>query len=149
MNGSKKTVFAHRRVRRGWRRCILRADGPVLPPLLLPRLALRVRPDSLFGDAAWYAVPPDCAADEPFSAVSELTEAVLRKNGPFVEFSLCLSRACLVKMFVFIYEWLEKTVFTHLHSRAIVQVNLPNNATTHPFVSTFPIYVCPEPVLVK
>ena len=114
MNGSKKTVFAHRRIRWGWRRCILRADGPVLPPLLLPRLALRVRPDSLFGDAAWYAVPPDCAADEPFSAVSELTEAVLRKHGPFVEFSLCLSRACLGRMIVFIYKWLRKTVFTHL-----------------------------------
>jgi hypothetical protein len=79
--------------------------------------------------------------------VSQLSH--LRKNGPFYEFSLCLSRACVVKMFVCIYEWLEKTVFTHLHSRAIVQAILPNNATTHPFVLTFPIYVCPEPVLVK
>jgi hypothetical protein len=29
----------------------------------------------------------------------------------FVEFSLCLSRACLGKMIVFIYKWLKNTVF--------------------------------------
>jgi hypothetical protein len=33
----------------------------------------------------------------------------LRENGPFLEFSLCLSRACLGKMFVFICKWLKKT----------------------------------------
>jgi hypothetical protein len=38
----------------------------------------------------------------------------LRKNGPFLEFSLCLSRACLGKMIVFKYKWhRKKTVFTH------------------------------------
>ena len=31
----------------------------------------------------------------------------------FFEFSLCLSRACLGKMFVFIYKRAKKTVFTH------------------------------------
>eukprot|EP01046_Picozoa_sp_COSAG06_P054793 COSAG06_NODE_9868_length_1800_cov_67.102686_2_plen_154_part_00 len=38
----------------------------------------------------------------------------LRENGPFLESSLCLSRACLGKMFSFMYKWLKKTVFTHL-----------------------------------
>jgi hypothetical protein len=33
----------------------------------------------------------------------------LRKNGPFFEFSLCLSRACLGKKIVFIYKWLHHT----------------------------------------
>ena len=35
-----------------------------------------------------------------------------------LDFSLCLSRACLGKMFVVIYKWLkQKTVFTHLPHR--------------------------------
>jgi hypothetical protein len=29
------------------------------------------------------------------------------------EFSLCLSRACLGKMFVFIFKWLKHAVFSH------------------------------------
>ena len=37
----------------------------------------------------------------------------LRKNGLVIEFSLRLSRACLGKMFIFIYKWLKKTVLTH------------------------------------
>ena len=32
-------------------------------------------------------------------------------NGIFFEFSLCLSRACLGKMIVFIYKWLKNAVF--------------------------------------
>jgi hypothetical protein len=35
----------------------------------------------------------------------------LGTNGPFFEFSLCLSRACLGKMFVFIYKWRKKDRF--------------------------------------
>jgi len=34
-----------------------------------------------------------------------------RENGNFFEFSLCLSRACLGKMIVFIYKWLKNAVF--------------------------------------
>jgi hypothetical protein len=33
------------------------------------------------------------------------------RNGIFFEFSLCLSRACLGKMFVFMYKWLKNAVF--------------------------------------
>jgi hypothetical protein len=33
------------------------------------------------------------------------------KNGIFLEFSLCLSRACLGKMIIFIYKWLKNAVF--------------------------------------
>ena len=35
----------------------------------------------------------------------------VRKTASFFEFSLCLSRACLGKMFVFIYKWLKNAVF--------------------------------------
>jgi hypothetical protein len=33
------------------------------------------------------------------------------KTASFFEFSLCLSRACLGKMFVFIYKWLKNAIF--------------------------------------
>jgi hypothetical protein len=33
------------------------------------------------------------------------------KTASFFEFSLCLSRACLGKVFVFIYKWLKNAVF--------------------------------------
>jgi hypothetical protein len=36
---------------------------------------------------------------------------VLRENGTFFEFSLFSSRACLGKMLIFIYKWLEKCRF--------------------------------------
>jgi hypothetical protein len=36
---------------------------------------------------------------------------VLRENGLFFEFSLCLSRACLGKKMTFIYKWLKKCRF--------------------------------------
>jgi hypothetical protein len=36
----------------------------------------------------------------------------IRKNGPCLEVSPCLSRACLGKMIVFRYKWLKKTVST-------------------------------------
>eukprot|EP01043_Picozoa_sp_COSAG02_P079206 COSAG02_NODE_18207_length_953_cov_1.612412_1_plen_183_part_01 len=35
----------------------------------------------------------------------------LRENGTFFEFSLCLSRACLGKMLIFVYKWLKKCRF--------------------------------------
>jgi hypothetical protein len=40
----------------------------------------------------------------------------LRKTPLFFEFSLCLSRACLGKMFVFIYKWHKKWRFSHRRS---------------------------------
>ena len=42
--------------------------------------------------------------------IGSLDEAV-RKTASFFEFSLCLSRACLGKMMVFIYNWLKNAVF--------------------------------------
>jgi hypothetical protein len=36
------------------------------------------------------------------------------QNGTLLEFSLCLSRACLDKQSILIYKWLKQTVFTHL-----------------------------------
>eukprot|EP01046_Picozoa_sp_COSAG06_P013892 COSAG06_NODE_848_length_11971_cov_10.199882_14_plen_139_part_00 len=56
------------------------------------------------------------AASAPSSddlAEDDSAIGALETNGPFFEFSLCLSRACLGKMFVFIYKWLKRTVFTH------------------------------------
>jgi hypothetical protein len=41
-----------------------------------------------------------------------LDPQILQQNGLFLEFSLCLSRACLGKMMHFIYEWLKKPVFS-------------------------------------
>jgi hypothetical protein len=38
-------------------------------------------------------------------------EALEVKNGIFFQFSLCLSRACLGKIIVFIYKWLKNVVF--------------------------------------
>jgi hypothetical protein len=49
-----------------------------------------------------------------------LLDRLLRQNGLFLEFSLvlvlvlCVSRACLGKMIVFIHKWRKKTVLTHL-----------------------------------
>jgi hypothetical protein len=40
------------------------------------------------------------------------------RKRPFFEFSLCLSRACLGKMLVFIYKWLKKWRFSHLREFA-------------------------------
>jgi hypothetical protein len=36
---------------------------------------------------------------------------LVRKTASFFEFSLCLSRACLGKMIVFIYKWRKNAVF--------------------------------------
>eukprot|EP01046_Picozoa_sp_COSAG06_P009441 COSAG06_NODE_494_length_15057_cov_7.707782_8_plen_66_part_00 len=37
--------------------------------------------------------------------------AILRENGTFFEFSLCLSRACLGKIMHGIHKWLKKCRF--------------------------------------
>jgi hypothetical protein len=48
------------------------------------------------------------AAAESTSA----SPAAVRKTASFFEFSLCLSRACLGKMIVYIYKWLQKRRFS-------------------------------------
>jgi hypothetical protein len=42
---------------------------------------------------------------------------MVRKTASFFEFSLCLSRACLGKMIVFIYKWLKSAVFRRVQGR--------------------------------
>ena len=84
------------------------------------------------------------------SRVPDLLELGLRKNGPCFEFlpSLCWSRACLGKMFVFTYKWLKKTVFTHrdhVHLTAHV-IRAPEHVVRQPekmvyFLSAFPMFV--------
>jgi hypothetical protein len=44
-------------------------------------------------------------------------DPVCRENGTFLEFSLCLSRACLGKMIVFIYKWLKNAVFRSAYGK--------------------------------
>ena len=46
-----------------------------------------------------------------------LETAACEKRHSFFEFSLCLSRACLGKMFSFIYKWRKKWRFSHRTSR--------------------------------
>eukprot|EP01046_Picozoa_sp_COSAG06_P026451 COSAG06_NODE_2275_length_7194_cov_10.705144_4_plen_92_part_00 len=41
----------------------------------------------------------------------EDSDSEVGKTASFFEFSLCLSRACLGKMIVFIYKWLKNAVF--------------------------------------
>ena len=43
----------------------------------------------------------------------------LQQIGLFLEFSLCLSRACLGKMFVFTYRWLKRWRFSHRFSAGL------------------------------
>jgi hypothetical protein len=46
------------------------------------------------------------------AASEEEADAVMvRKTASFLEFSLCLSRACLGKMIVYTYKWLKNAVF--------------------------------------
>jgi hypothetical protein len=48
------------------------------------------------------------------SADAVTADPSLRESGLVIEFSLCLSRACLGKMFAFVYKWLKKTVFSYV-----------------------------------
>jgi hypothetical protein len=43
----------------------------------------------------------------------------VRKTASFLEFSLCLSRACLGKMMHFIYKWLKNAVFRRATQRSV------------------------------
>jgi hypothetical protein len=46
-----------------------------------------------------------------FTSSKPTTDGAVGKTAFFLEFSLCLSRACLGKMIVFIYKWLKNAVF--------------------------------------
>jgi len=46
----------------------------------------------------------------------------------FIEFSLCLSRACLGKIMHFIYKWLKKCRFSHL---SIATEAAPTGSVVH------------------
>jgi len=53
-----------------------------------------------------------------------------RGNALFLEFSLCLSRACLGTIIVFIYKWLKKTVF-HLEPGDLLLYHRVLHAPSH------------------
>jgi hypothetical protein len=53
------------------------------------------------------------------------------KNGIFLEFSLCLSRACLGKMFVFIYKWLKNAVFRTGLAAAVLSARVRVDGQLH------------------
>ena len=57
------------------------------------------------------ALHTDSLAVTLLSNRAESKLRAVRKTAAFFEFSLCLSRACLGKMIVFIYEWLKNAVF--------------------------------------
>jgi hypothetical protein len=52
-----------------------------------------------------------CTPSHEFNCSYAAFRIPVRKTASFFEFSLCLSRACLGKMFVFIYKWLKNAVF--------------------------------------
>jgi hypothetical protein len=73
-----------------------------------------------FGSRAYYTSTATPARTEGLAlsevhrreGVGTLRIALCDKTASFFEFSLCLSRACLGKMFVFIYKWRKKTVLS-------------------------------------
>ena len=44
-----------------------------------------------------------------------LSECNYKKNPPFSQLFLCLSRACLGKMIIFTIKWRKKAAFSYLH----------------------------------
>jgi hypothetical protein len=75
-----------------------------------------------------------------------LTDAALQENTSVFEFFLCLSRACLGKMIIFIYKWL-KTPFSHLPrgefavtKRPVSMVVIP--CGKHPFSQLLSLFPC-------
>jgi hypothetical protein len=72
----------------------------------------------------------------------QIVRAHLIDRSLFFEFSLCLSRACLGKMFVLIYKWLKKTVFTHLDATVgLCVVDARLRKTRLSFLSAFSLSV--------
>jgi hypothetical protein len=71
-------------------------------------------------------------------------EALEVKNGIFFQFSLCLSRACLGKIIVFIYKWLKKWHFSQsmmIMWRVTKEKKYRDAAWSVPFLSAFPMFV--------
>ena len=73
---------------------------------------------------------------------------VLQENGTLFEFSLCLSRACLGKMIVFIYKWYKNGVsdLGRCDQKISFDGRKPReNASsaykTAPYLSAFPMFV--------
>jgi hypothetical protein len=53
---------------------------------------------------------------------------ILRENGTFFEFSLCLSRACLGKIMHFIYKWRKKCRFLTLPTQLPARPQPPSDS---------------------
>ena len=59
----------------------------------------------------------------------DLVEDCLQEHGPFCEFSLYLSRACLGKIIIFMYKWLcIKRPFSYLERADDARVGEVNDA---------------------
>jgi hypothetical protein len=78
-----------------------------------------------------------------------LLDRLLRQNGLFLEFSLvlvlvlCVSRACLGKMIVFIHKWRKKDRFNSpWHAHSLQAVRQAGGAT--PFSSAFACVFVPS-----
>ena len=65
----------------------------------------------------------------------------LHKTPLFFEVSLCLSRACLGKMFVLIYKWRKKWRFSHLLLPLLEKCRLCHARNTRVFLGVFPLFV--------
>ena len=65
-----------------------------------------------------------------------------RETGIFLEFSLCLSRACLGKMIVFIYKWRKNAVFRRARWVESQLIFLSGRHTVDSFIGCSP--ACPK-----
>ena len=75
-------------------------------------------------------------------------EIPVRTRYSGFEVFLCLSRACLGKIFVFTYKWLEQTVFTPAEVSAADALRSHRACENRHYFLNFS-YGYPEPVLVK
>jgi len=57
-----------------------------------------------------FPMPQELSYMEEMTDMIHNPSAEVRENGFFCEFSLCLSRACLGKMIIFMYKWLKNAV---------------------------------------
>jgi hypothetical protein len=73
----------------------------------------------------------------------------LYETPSFFEFSLCLSRACLGKMIIFIYKWYQDGVSDLLDRRVDMRRLRINSRPNAIFQSICLVVLCPEPGLVN
>ena len=71
------------------------------------------RVERLIGHPRLDLAPTNCALDQADWDCFQPLRLPSTKRA-FFEFSLCLSRACLGQMFVYIYKWLKIAVFSYL-----------------------------------